>query len=255
MSDLSQFQNLFASCSHIKLIESYFPHLFSDNRNVLVVVLAVWECWTHTGLPKTRRTNTSKSSSSIQPTMPSVVTRKSTGSADLCRNIVNCVVLHRPARALVVLAKATVTPKLSVDHVVLPGAAEIVSTCTANDKLVRQDDKIVWFFFVCFSCRHFMLVHWNVRSNNIFNNTTKTDYIKWIIFSNINVASIALFFLFLLPFLNCMHLLSDRAIDICYMAASSLWHVPRLSLFLLTLNYMFSLSYGKDFLSAPHLLK
>lgn len=106
------------------------------NRNVLVVVSAVWEFWTHTGLLKTHHTNTLKLFSLIQPITQSVVIQRSTGSAKLSRNIVNCVVLHQPAKAHVVLAKDTVTLKLLVDHVVLPGAAETASTCAESVKQI-----------------------------------------------------------------------------------------------------------------------
>lgn len=66
--------------------------------------------------------------------MPSVVMQRSTGFANLYKNIVNCAVLHQLAKAHVVLAKATVTLKPLVVHAVQHGAAEIVSTYAESVK-------------------------------------------------------------------------------------------------------------------------
>lgn len=106
------------------------------NRNVLAVVLEDWESWTHIGLPKIHHTNTSKWSLLIQLITQSVVIQKSTGFAKLSTNIVNCAVLHRLARAHAVSVKAIDTLRPLVVHVVLPGVAEIASTCVASVKLI-----------------------------------------------------------------------------------------------------------------------
>lgn len=176
-------ENIFNSSANRVVI---FFYSFQFNRNVLVVVSAVWECLTHIGLLKMRRTNTSRSFSSIRPTMPSAVTRKSTGSAKLSRNIVNCAVLHQPAKALVVLAKATDTPKPLVDRVVLAGAAEIVSTCTANVKLMRQVEK--YDMFICiFLVLQFHIGAIEIYCWTIFLTTIKTENIKEILFTKIKI--------------------------------------------------------------------
>lgn len=98
------------------------------NRNVLDVVLVAFEFSTLTGSLKMLLTNISKSSALIFSIMPFVVILKSTGFVIQFTSIVNYVDLLQLERALVELAKVTDMPKLSVDHVVLHGVAEIVFT-------------------------------------------------------------------------------------------------------------------------------
>lgn len=170
---------------------------------MLVVVSAAWECLTHIGLLKIHRTNTLKLFSSIRHTMPFVVIQKSIGSAKLSKNIVNYVVLHQLAKALVVLAKAIDTPKPLVDHVGLLGAAEIVSICTANDKLIRTDDENNMFCCIFLvhthTHTHCILVYWNIRMNNIFNN--KRIILNNLLFSKICFDCVFIYHYFIIQLL------------------------------------------------------
>lgn len=121
-------------------------------RNVLVAVWAVCVFWTRTGCRKTRRTNTLKWSWSILRTMLFVVTLRSTGSANRSWSIVKCAALHRPARARVVLAKATDSHRPSVVRVVLLGEDVIVYICAASVKQFDDDDTfdvaLLWGYWI-----------------------------------------------------------------------------------------------------------
>ena len=94
---------------------------------MLDVALVDSEYSTHTGSLKMPPTNISKSSALTSSTMPFVAIPRSTGSVIPFISIVNCVDLPQLERAHVELAKDTDMPKLTVDHVVLHGVAEIVS--------------------------------------------------------------------------------------------------------------------------------
>lgn len=110
--------------------------LSNNFRNALVVVSEDSACSTHTGWHKIRRTNTSKWFWSIHHTMPSVATRRSTGSARPSWSIVKCVVLHQPARVRAVSVRDTDFHKRSVVHDVLPGSARIVCIYEESDRMV-----------------------------------------------------------------------------------------------------------------------
>lgn len=103
-------------------------------RSVLVADLEDCVFWTPTGLLRTLPTNTLRLSWWIFIIMPSPVILRSTGFASTCTSIVNCVAWPLPARALVVLARDTVTPRPLVDPVVLPGGERTASTCTGSVK-------------------------------------------------------------------------------------------------------------------------
>lgn len=163
MSDIS----IHINCPYSVLIEIRLPAcaniLFSFRifcRNVLVVVWAVYVFSTHTGWPRILHTNTLKWFWSIHRIMQFVAIRKSTGSARLSWNIVNYVVLRRPARVLAALARDTDIHRRSVVQDGLPGDARIVYICAESDKrlagfcvfnvytiLVRvYMDENTWFF-------------------------------------------------------------------------------------------------------------